>query len=274
MPAEAGVYLKRIRERLGLSVRDVQDASTLIAEGEHDSDFHLSASRLSQIENEGSVPSIAKIFSLSSIYGIDFIALVGHYGVNPDRVHYYRESLRLPATHPIPMDAHSFETRAKFPVRLDPSFRWESTQLLNRVVSLWGELPAVLLQHLNPRRNTYAYIGQQDYTMYPLLRPGSLVMIDGHRRRVLRGGWISEFERPIYFVEMRDSYRCAWCQLDGARLTLIPHPMSSASAESCRFPDEVEIVGQVVGVAMRLVPRTPEGVENEAGLSVPPASEK
>jgi transcriptional regulator with XRE-family HTH domain len=265
--------LKRVRERLGLSVREVQEASARIAEGENDADFYISASRLSQIENEGSLPGVSKIFSLSAIYGIDFISLVGNYGVNPDRAHRYREALRLPATHPIPVDAHSLETTARFPVRLDPSFRWETTQLLNRVVALWGELPAVLLQQLNPRRNAYAYIGMQDYTMYPLLRPGSVVMIDTHRRRILRGGWISEFERPIYFVELRESYRCAWCQMNGARVTLVPHPMSNALLESFPYPGEAEIVGQVVGVAMRLVP-APLEAENEGAPAAQSASER
>jgi transcriptional regulator with XRE-family HTH domain len=253
MTQPAGSFLRTVRERLGLTVRDVQEASALIAAEEKSPDFAISAARLSQIENEPSAPSVAKLFTLSAVYGLDFVELLAHYGVNPDRVHHYREQLKLPSTHPIALEAHNLATRAMVPVRLDPSFRWETTQLLNRVVALWGELPAVLLQALNPRRNVYAFIGLRDFTMYPILRPGALVMVDGSQRRVARGGWTSEYNRPIYFVELRDGYRCAWCQQNGGQITLVPHPMSTVPSESYCFPGEAEVVGRVVGVAMRLV---------------------
>jgi transcriptional regulator with XRE-family HTH domain len=252
-----GRYLKDLRERLGLGVRDVQKASALIAAEEQNPEFYISAARLSQIENENSPPSVFKIFSICAIYGIDFIDLLTRYGANPDRIHHYREYLKLDATHPVAVEAHSLDTMVILPVRMDPSFRWDTTQLLNRVVALWGKVPAVLLQEVDPRRQMYGFIGLADLTMYPLLRPGTLVLIDGDRRRVAQTGWAHEYERPIYFIELREGYRCAWCQVDEARLTLLPHPMSSVAAESFRFPVDAEIVGQVVGVAMRIVPARP-----------------
>jgi len=90
--------------------------------------------------------------------------------------------------------------------------------------------------------------------MFPLLRPGSLLMIDPERRRVAQDGWKNEFDRPIYFVELRDGYRCGWCQVDGSRLTLIPHPISNVPIQSFSLASEAEVLGQVVGVATRLVP--------------------
>ena len=61
------------------------------------------------------------------------------------------------------------------PVRLGPGFHWETTQLLNRVVAQWGEVPAAFLLGCNPRRHTYAYVGLEDRTMFPLVQPGSLL---------------------------------------------------------------------------------------------------
>ncbi len=249
-----GKYLKELRERLGLGVRDVQKASALIAAEEKNPEFYISAARLSQIENEDSAPSVFKVFSICAIYGIDFIDILTRYGANPDRIHHYRDYLKLDTTHPVALEVRSLDTMVTLPVRLDPSFRWDTTQLLNRVVALWGKVPAVLLQELDPRHQMYGYVGMTDFTMYPLLRPGALVMIDGERRRVVQTGWANEMERPIYFIELRDGYRCGWCQIDDSRLTLIPHPMSSVATESFKFPDDAEIVGQVVGVAMRIVP--------------------
>ncbi len=249
-----GAYLKQIREKLGLGVRDVQQASALIAAEEENLEFYISASRLTQIENENTAPSPYKIFSLSVVYGVDFLELLSRYGLNPDRVHHYRDLLRLETTRPVAVEVHSLETKVTWPVRLDPSFNWQTTQLVNRVVAQWGEVPAALLQELNPRRHMYGYVGLSDLTMFPLIRPGAIVMIDGHRRRVLQGAWVNEFHRPIYFIELRHGYRCAWCQVSGSQITLLPHPMSPVQVESFSFPDEAEVVGQVVGVAMRLSP--------------------
>jgi len=254
MAKPPGLYLKGLRERLGLGVRDVQSASSKIAIEENNQEFYISAARLSQIENEVSDPSVFKLFSISAIYGVDFVDLLGRYGVNPDRIYHYREFLKLETTHPVAIMAHHPDTRVPMPVRIDPSFRWDTTQLLNRVIAQWGQVPAVLLQEMNPRTEMYGYIGLGDFTMYPILRPGALVMIDGNKRRVTSGGWANEIERPIYFVELRDGYRCAWCQLENSRLTLLPHPMSPVSAQTFNHPDDAEIAGQVVGVAMRLAP--------------------
>jgi len=250
----AGAYLRDVRQRLGLGLREVQQASAVIAAEEKNEEFYLSAARLAQIESGDSAPSMYKLFTISAVFGIDFMKLLQQFGVNPDRAHYYRSAMKLAVTHPVSAELHSLDTKITLPVRLDPAFRWEATQLVSRLVALWGEIPAAFLHHLNPRRNMFGYIGLSDYTMYPLLRPGALVMVDSARRRIQRGGWEHECERPIYFVELREGYRCAWCQVDGARLTLIPHPMSAVPAETFSLGNEAEVVGQVAGVAMRLVP--------------------
>lgn len=78
-------------------------------------------------------------------------------------------------------------------------------------------------------------------------------MVDPGLKQVRNSGWNNEYERPIYFVELREGYRCCWCLREGARLILQPHPLSPCAPEVWRCPDEAELVGQVVGVVMRLV---------------------
>lgn len=274
MELSPGSYLKEIREKLGLGLREVQEASSRIAEAEKNPEFHISAARLTQIENQNSMPSAFKLFSLSAIYGLGFLDLLRRFGLDPDRTGYYQSVLRLDATKLVTAEVQSENATVTLPVRLDPSFCWETTQLVNHLVALWGEIPVALLLQFNPRRHLYGYIGLRDITMYPLLRPGSIVMVDDRRRRVARGGWRSEFERPIYFLELPHGYRCGWCQLEGSRLTLLPHPMSPAVAESFSFPQEAEVVGQIVGVAMRLVPPEAPSQANAPKLPKPPASER
>jgi hypothetical protein len=145
------------------------------------------------------------------------------------------------------------EKAIRFPVRFDHGFRVETTSLISRMVEVWGEVPIALIQRLDVRNCQYGYIGMDDRTMDPLLRPGSFIQIDSHMKRVRNSGWRTELDRPIYFVELREGYACAWCELRGSRLLLIPHPLSGCAIREFAHPGEAEIVGQVSAVAMRLV---------------------
>ena len=88
--------------------------------------------------------------------------------------------------------------------------------------------------------------------MYPLLAPGSFIQIDESKRKIAADGWTDEYERPIYFLEHRSRYFCSWCCEAANSLILLPHPSSHRPAEVFRYPTEVEVIGQVVGVAKRL----------------------
>ena len=256
MEATPGDYLKRVRERLGIGVREVQEASALIAREKGNSNFYLAASRLAQIENEESLPSIFKLFTLCAVYGLDLYDLLRRYGLDVNDLPSYAGRLLPNVTRPVSAEVYGLDAKISVPVRLDPGFRWETTQLINRMVAQWGEVPAAFLAGTNPRRHTYAYVGLEDRSMYPLLRPGSLVMVDSERRRISREPWNDEVDRPIYFVELREGYRCAWCQAEGSRLLLISHPRSGMPVITVNLERDADVVGQVVGVAMRLVAAT------------------
>lgn len=267
-----GVFLRETRLRLRLGVRDIQKMSSKIAKRERNRRFYISPARLSQIESGIAIPSQFKIFTIAAIYGLSFYEILARYGVDPDRTHAHRAQVQVPATHPISAELHSFGTKISIPIRLDPSFKWEQTNLVNRVVAMWGEIPAALLLRCNPKAHMYAYIGTRDDTMGPLLRPGSVVMVDGAIRRVAAGGWKNEYDRPIYFVELRDGYVCSWCQVVGSRLITVPHPNSEAPVRTFDLGKEAEVIGRVVGVTMRLVPVSSscmaEPVTSRTGYSV------
>ncbi len=138
------------------------------------------------------------------------------------------------------------------PVRLDPAFNLRKTANLGRMIERWGALPMAFIAQFENSDYTYGYIGADDLTMYPLIVPGSLIQIDESKNRVVMGAWRSEYERPIYFVETRDGFACGWCSVEGDRLAVHPHPLSAQKLRLFKHPTEAEVVGQVVGVAMRL----------------------
>ncbi len=70
---EAGQKLKRIRERLRLKFRDIEEASLKIAAARQNDEFVVALSRLADIENKGTIPSIYRLYSLCAIYRLDLL---------------------------------------------------------------------------------------------------------------------------------------------------------------------------------------------------------
>jgi transcriptional regulator with XRE-family HTH domain len=252
-PSRAGEQLRELRTRRGITTREVEEYSRVIA-GDHDNDeFYISNAWLTQLENKDSIPSIYKLFSLSVIYRIRFADLLQIFGVDLADGAQYQMSFPLQSTHLVTLEVPDPEKPITFPVRFDRGFDPIQTSLISRMVEVWGEVPAALIQKLDIRHCQYGYIGLRDYTMYPLLRPGSFVQVDSQARRCQAADWRTEFDRPIYFVELRDGYACSWCEMRGSQITLIPHPLSACTIRQFAYPADAEIVGQVTAVAMRLL---------------------
>jgi transcriptional regulator with XRE-family HTH domain len=250
---QAGFRLKQIRERLSLTLRQVEEASLEIADSERSSEYVVSTARLNQIENDGSLPSIYKFYSLAVIYRLSIDEMMGLYGINVGKMEQHRHVTLQSSTHLFTAEVGDPARPVRFPIRFDPGFRLEKTAFLSRLVESWGEIPAGLLSQLDFKKFRYGFIGLEDRMMVPILRPGSIVQIDDSRRKIANSGWLTEFDRPIYFLELRYSYQCCWCHQHGKDVTLLPHPLSNARPLTVRIPDDGEILGQVVGVAMRIV---------------------
>jgi hypothetical protein len=77
-------------------------------------------------------------------------------------------------------------------------------------------------------------------------------MVDVGARLIEDHDWSTEYDRPLFFVEVREGYRCGWFHQDGARLMMQPHPLSRCLPEWWSVPDDAEVVGRVVAVVTRL----------------------
>jgi transcriptional regulator with XRE-family HTH domain len=247
-----GDHLREMRSRLGITTRDVETLSQKVAEDEKNLEFQISNAWLTQIENSDSVPSIFKLYSLASIYRVKFTDLLLIFGLDLQKISHHQLASPLPNTHLTNLEVYDTDRTVSFPVRFDRGFDLDNTNLLARMVEIWGEVPIALLQHLDIRHSLYGYIGLQDFTLYPLLRPGSFVQVDQRRRKIQPHRWRTEFDRPIYFIELRDGYACSWCELHDKDLLLLPHPLSPATVRRYVFEKEAEVIGQVMAVAMRL----------------------
>ncbi len=248
---EAGQKLKKKREELNLRYRDVEEASIQIAGRRKNDEYIIALSRLADIENKGTVPSVYRLYSLCAIYRLDIMDVLDWYGVDVSTLPADAASIDIGRTHQIGFHSNG-HGEVQLPLALDPGIDLRRTTYLSRMIQRWGKLPIMLLNGLDLRSHRYAFIGTEDWSMYPLIQPGSLILIDETRRKIVSTGWAHESERPIYFLEHRKGYVCGWCNLNDDQLVLQPHPASQCNPEVYGFPDEIDVIGQVTGVAMRL----------------------
>jgi transcriptional regulator with XRE-family HTH domain len=246
-----GHKLRALRAALGCTMRDVESASLQIARRLGSEEFAIPPSRLSDIETKGVVPSIFRLYSFAAIYRRNYRELLSWYGVDLNDIHLDVGVAHPPNSHF--SDASENIAQVSVPVRMDPGFSLQKTTNFGRMIERWGVVPLSYLSvFAADDRYSYGYIGSEDFTMYPILPPSSFVQVDETKNRAAEGAWRSEFERPIYFIETREGFVCSWCHVQRDTIVLQPHPLSPVPVRILRHPQEAEIIGQVVGVAMRL----------------------
>jgi hypothetical protein len=241
-----GEKLKRARVRLRLTFRDVETASQKIAGRRNNPAFAIALSRLADIENKGTIPTIYRVYTLAAIYRLDFDEVLHWYGIprstlNADALQVHHEQ-----THSVQLarraaPAAVVETAAPADCR--------RTAFLGGLGRQPDHLPLQILHGFDARKHRYGLIGTEDWSMYPILHPGSLVLIDDRRRKIALSGWTSEYDRPIYFLEHRAGYYCGWCNLEDGHLILLTHPASRQQTKVF-LSSEIDVIGQVVGVTM------------------------
>lgn len=227
-------------QRLNLGTRKVDDSSRHDAHANHNGALHISKYRLHSLEQNAGDVTIAELAVLAKLCRTTFADMLNRY------LRYY-------------------------PSLVDNSKQWASTQLLSEQECEWlwslprpGQKTELLAGPPN-RRNVslsrpigpssyqyiYGRIGLDDWTMWPLLRPGCIVRINTRHKAIARhGSWSNDYNRPIYFLEIRDGFVCGWCDLHDRQLILTPHSLSPASTRSFMIDREVEVRGRVVGYTL------------------------
>jgi transcriptional regulator with XRE-family HTH domain len=236
-----GLRLRQARETLGLTYREVEQASYELAAKRGRPDFILHISRLADIENRNVVPSLHKLYSLATIYHLSHLEIAGWYEAPLE--HTFEDGAAFPAPR-----THLHE----FPVTFSLSSQSGSTSVSDSTALLIG-LPDNVrcfpgMKQEPAIRFRYGYIGLSDRRMAPILRPGSMVVVDTAVRSIDGEEWSTEYDRPLYFVETRGGYRCGWFLKLKSRLVMQPHTLSHCAPEVWRTPAEAEVVGKVVGV--------------------------
>jgi transcriptional regulator with XRE-family HTH domain len=241
--AGSGARLRAIRQQLRLSLREVEQRSRHIAQVRGDLSYQVSTSWLARLERYERGFTVKRLLALAEIYKIPVDQLL--------RADYPRnEETQNPDKLSSP-NATEFPTEG---VRKDPAKRLLSARLPDPLPDETTLLPA----ENGPSRTPYlqAIIGKLDLTLGPMIPAGSIVQIDTSKREIApKKDWSHEFQRPIYFLKTKDGYFCGWCELDedSEWLVLIPHPLSSAPSRRWKYLTEVENLGRVMSVVIRLI---------------------
>jgi transcriptional regulator with XRE-family HTH domain len=237
-----GVKLRTIRQQLHFSLREVEERSLRFAQEQGDQSYQVSASWLVRLEREDHELTVNKLIALANIYNMPAEQMLrSMYTGDPQPI--LRELSSPNAT--ILLSDGPLEEQAKYLIPDTPGPEPpDETALLSPENGL--------LQGPYKR----GIIGKRDRTLNPMIPAGSIVHIDTQKRAISsRKNWTHEFQRPIYFLMTRDAYFCGWCELDknSEWLTLIPHPLSPAPSRRWKYRTEIENLGRVVVVAIRLI---------------------
>jgi transcriptional regulator with XRE-family HTH domain len=238
-----GNKLREARLRWKLSLREVEERSSQLAGQWQNPAYRISASWLDRVEREDRGLSATKLIVLAVIYGLtaeQMIALCPSSGLTPG--HELSQVSAPNAT--LLLSPGRLEEHAK--QWLPDSFL---TNLLPEATTL---LPSG--QGTLPSQYRRGVIGQRDRMLEPMIRGGSIVLIDTMKRAIAsRKEWTHEFDRPIYFLITRVGYVSGFCELDkdAEWLTLVPHPLSYETSKRWKYRKEIEVIGTVAGVLMR-----------------------
>jgi transcriptional regulator with XRE-family HTH domain len=256
-----GEKLKQVREKLSLTYRDVEQASRQVAARRGSDEFVIALSRLADIENKGTAPSIHRLYTLCAIYRLDYEEVLRWYGVPRELLESEAVQIGLHSTH---LAQFTQTSQVTVPWPSDCEIDLKKTTFLSHLIRQWGKMPLSFLNDLDLRHYRFGFIGLDDWSMYPVLHPGSLVVIDHSKRKIAASGWTNELDRPIYFLEHRGGYVCGWCSSMGESIVVQPHPASQQPPVIFKSQAGVDVIGQVIGVAMLLDSRKRRAVRHGA----------
>ena len=258
--AGIGEMLRAVRIQWGLSLRDVKKRSLHLANEWGSRSYEVSGSWLCKMERGSFDITVPKLISLATIY-------------NRPPEELLRQCLPTPPAS-LGRDQHLGLSSSVLAAENGPLDE-EAQHLLSDGFNSDPIPEATMLLPLDtsaaatPIRR--AIVGLQDRSLYPMIRPGSVLKIDVQKRAIAsRKEWTNEFDRPIYLLQTHKGLVSGWCELDGEGLwlTLITHNLSREPGQRWRYRKEVEVIGRAVAVAIRLTPLNPVRSGNPAQESI------
>ena len=243
--APLGNLILNAMKLLRLSYKNVVMASERLATAHNNPDMRIGKSTLGNIIS-GSIrqPGTAKLDSLRVILNLSRAEMDAAIGLQPERRFNEQLGITRARTHELPIDAVTRQRHVKLPI-LRHDADMEVTQFLP---SRWADVEVEYLASHYPPHLAYVVVGEEDSNATPIAPPGSRLLVNKLLNEVYPADNVSFEQRELFYVLTPKGFTCVYVEMaSGDRIVLIPHPESGNMREEFHR-DEVEIVGQVVGV--------------------------
>jgi transcriptional regulator with XRE-family HTH domain len=242
--------LRRGRQRSRLTFREASAKSGLIARALGNEEFFCAAGSLSDYETATQAPRhVHKIFSLCVLYSLSAWEFLRAMGLRPSEAG--KEAMPdelLGRARPLHLvstaddgDAAPSQTEtavAEFPY----FFSAAVADLLN-------------LPHLSIRDIFWVQGPRESF--HPYLRDAAALIVDRRKKRITTYRASPLWAQPSYILMGRDgTYTCTSCGSDGRTLVMRPFSDGFKRPARLRRPEDVEVIGRVVGIL-----RKPSGRE-------------
>jgi len=246
--APLGKLIVNAMKLLGLSYKDVVSESERLAKVNNNFDMRIAKSTLGNIIS-GSIrqPGTAKLDSLRIILNLSHADMDAAIGLQPERRFAEQLEMTRARTHEVSLDAVTRQRTIKLPILRDDA-DLEETQLLGSLVKRWAKVEVEYLSSVYQPHLCYVVVGEEDHNASPLAPPGSRLLVNKLLDQVHPAENVSFHDRELFYVLTPNGFTCVYAELaPGEKIVLIPHPSSGGVREEFKR-DEVEIIGQVVGV--------------------------
>lgn len=230
---------------LGLSYKDVVSESERLATLNNNRDLRIGKSTLGNIIS-GSIrqPGTAKLDSLRVILNLSRAEMDAAIGLQPERRFNEQLEITRARTREVPLDSVTRQRRVKLPI-LRENTDLEATHVLS---SRWADVEVEYLATFYPPHLAYVVVGEEDTNASPIAPPGSRLLVNKLLTEVHPAENLSFHERELFYVLTPRGFTCLYAEIGpGDRIVLIPHPASGNMREEFHR-NEVQVIGQVVGV--------------------------
>jgi hypothetical protein len=248
--ARVGALLRNARVSMRVSLREASETSRRIADTLKNDSYHISPSSLCDYELLNTAPRrIETAITLCALYGLPLQTLFEAMRIN----------LENTGTEPMPDWLVSRMSLAGS--QEDRGETIDRGGFLDSLLERWEEVPIFLRQSIAPlcgladvSLDDFFWIGGKQEVLHPYLENGLLALVNRRRRRPVHFASKPLCQQPVYVLLKRDgTYLCACCGIENGTLVVHPYSKNFHRADVFRYRQDVEVVGQVVMIASRLV---------------------
>jgi hypothetical protein len=244
-----GPLLRSARTTMHLSLRSASEVSRKIADLLADDRYFISPSSLCDYELLNTpLRHFQKVITLCSLYGLRLQTLLKAIGI----------ALEKSGTEPMP---DHFVGRFPQLDSTDPDDKLDDGEFLEQLLEQCQEVAVFLRESIGSLSGLkdaslydFFWIGGKHDVLHPYVVDGLLALVNRRKKRPFHFASKPLWQQPLYLLLKRDgTYLCACCGIENGTLVVHPYSQYFHRPEQFRYRRDIEVVGQVVTIARKLV---------------------